>query len=81
MKLKISGIADNAGKLTLFGTTPFSDYMKTNGRTAIGEATDSVYLGDFPVDRSILKIGSTINVLYEAARQTKDGRAFSPIAN
>ncbi len=82
--MKIVGIAQSTGhdgvtKTTLHIVEEFSAYLTdaSQGRVAKGQACEAIYVGS--VDVSGLKVGDTIEILYDRAVRTKDGNFFQPV--
>ena len=78
--LGISQITGNDGitKSTLHVSDDFGAYLNdaSQGRVAKGQSCEAIYVGS--VDVSNLKVGDTIEILYDRAVKTKDG-FFQPV--
>ncbi len=82
--MKLAGIAQYTGqdgitKSTLHVLDDFGAYLNdaSQGRVAKGQACEAIYVGS--VDVSGLKVGDTIEILYDRAVRTKDGNFFQPV--
>lgn len=70
--------AEGGYNTTLHIAEEFNSYYQNNeaGRRCVGQKVDSIYVGDY--DCSGLKVGMSIEVLYDKAIQSKNG-IFQPI--
>ena len=76
--MRIEGIFNNSGKITLHVSLEFNSYYNDqNGqRKAQGRMTKQIYIGEY--DISNLKVGSEVEIYYGESISSKNG-VYAPV--